>query len=85
MQAKVHYLKYLSDLRLYGGRVLKSTLLVSVFFFSLHSVGLLTQKNLFTTNCTFSCIYAKDCLFILFKHYYYCKLRFYCSINYLFI
>ncbi|XP_030642442.1 FERM and PDZ domain-containing protein 4 [Chanos chanos] len=26
LQAKVHYLKYLSDLRLYGGRVLKSTL-----------------------------------------------------------
>ncbi|XP_066562014.1 FERM and PDZ domain-containing protein 4 isoform X3 [Amia ocellicauda] len=27
LQAKVHYLKYLSDLRLYGGRVFKSTLL----------------------------------------------------------
>ncbi|MGH0153796.1 UNVERIFIED_CONTAM: hypothetical protein FKN15_037729 [Acipenser sinensis] len=27
LQAKVYYLKYLSDLRLYGGRVLKSTLL----------------------------------------------------------
>ncbi|XP_073769428.1 FERM and PDZ domain-containing protein 4 isoform X4 [Danio rerio] len=26
LQAKVHYLKYLSDLRLYGGRVFKSTL-----------------------------------------------------------
>lgn len=29
LQAKVHYLKYLSDLRLYGGRVFKSTLVVS--------------------------------------------------------
>lgn len=28
LQAKVHYLKYLSDLRLYGGRVFKSTLIV---------------------------------------------------------
>ncbi|XP_029967158.1 FERM and PDZ domain-containing protein 4 isoform X3 [Salarias fasciatus] len=27
LQAKVHYLKYLSDLRLYGGRVFKSTLI----------------------------------------------------------
>ncbi|KAI1898029.1 hypothetical protein AGOR_G00068090 [Albula goreensis] len=27
LQAKVHYLKYLSDLRLYGGRVFRSTLL----------------------------------------------------------
>ncbi|TTA98330.1 FERM and PDZ domain-containing protein 4 [Bagarius yarrelli] len=27
LQAKVHYLKYLNDLRLYGGRVFKSTLL----------------------------------------------------------
>ncbi|KAF4087394.1 hypothetical protein AMELA_G00095140 [Ameiurus melas] len=27
LQAKVHYLKYLTDLRLYGGRVFKSTLL----------------------------------------------------------
>lgn len=34
MQAKVHYLKYLSDLRLYGGRVFKSTLVVSKTFLS---------------------------------------------------
>lgn len=35
LQAKVHYLKYLSDLRLYGGRVFKSTLIVSeAMFFS---------------------------------------------------
>ncbi|KTF79603.1 hypothetical protein cypCar_00032044 [Cyprinus carpio] len=29
LQAKVHYLKYLSDLRLYGGQVFRSTLVVS--------------------------------------------------------
>lgn len=34
LQAKVHYLKYLSDLRLYGGRVFKSTLVVSKTFLS---------------------------------------------------
>lgn len=33
LQAKVHYLKYLSDLRLYGGRVFKSTLIVSEIIF----------------------------------------------------
>lgn len=36
LQAKVHYLKYLSDLRLYGGRVFKSTLIVSETVFSHH-------------------------------------------------
>lgn len=35
LQAKVHYLKYLSDLRLYGGRVFKSTLIVSEMIFYL--------------------------------------------------
>ena len=31
LQAKVHYLKFLSDLRLYGGRVFKATLVVISF------------------------------------------------------
>lgn len=35
LQAKVHYLKFLSDLRLYGGRVFKATLVVISFSFFL--------------------------------------------------
>lgn len=31
LQAKVHYLRYLSELRLFGGREFKSILLVSPF------------------------------------------------------
>lgn len=53
LQAKVHYLKFLSDLRLYGGRVFKATLVVisfSCFFWeameackmSVHSLSLMS-------------------------------------------
>jgi hypothetical protein len=38
LQAKVHYLKFLSDLRLYGGRVFKATLVVILFSFFLSGV-----------------------------------------------
>lgn len=45
LQAKVHYLKYLSDLRLYGGRVFKSTLVVSDTDLFLVCFGFATAKQ----------------------------------------
>ena len=52
LQAKVHYLRYLSELRLYGGREFKSILLVSPLLlesiykvcFSVIAKNLLGQK-----------------------------------------
>jgi hypothetical protein len=52
LQAKVHYLKFLSDLRLYGGRVFKATLVViSFFLLFLGSYGSLQNV---TTEAVFS-------------------------------
>lgn len=48
LQAKVHYLKYLSELRLYGGRVFKSTLLVNkhILAFCIFCTALYTPNTM---------------------------------------
>ena len=54
LQAKVHYLKFLSDLRLYGGRVFKATLVVisfSFFLFAVTEVCQMSQHRLSSRSC----------------------------------
>lgn len=66
LQAKVHYLKYLSDLRLYGGRVFKSTLVVSeTVFFSFTQSHIAKQKvtcevHVLTLSFPFVCSKARS-------------------------
>lgn len=62
LQAKVHYLKFLSDLRLYGGRVFKSTLVVSETTFLCHIIFSKCLKQKYTRCCSFAS--RKWCIFL---------------------